>query len=287
MRLATVVLMLMTAAAPAGAAESRTPLVGVNGFATLIRLEPGDSGDDVVALQEALADAGFFHSAVDGAYGRTTESAVVAFHKYLGLERTTVFNALDWIRLELLPDPGLPERYDESDYLEVDLERQLLFLVEDGELAQVIPVSTGGGYTYISPRTGRPATADTPPGDHVLRWHQLGWVCDSVTGWCVYKYCHSPTTTASTATTSSAYLASHGCIRVETWDADSARTHLAGACPPCGGSHRSPSAAGTTDTGAGTRTSSRGLASFRRAQIAPPRRAVLAPAPRPRPSTTR
>lgn len=232
MRLATVVLILMAAAAPAGAAESRTPLVGVNGFATLIRLEPGDSGDDVVALQEALADAGFFHSAVDGAYGRSTESAVVAFHKYLGLERTTVFNALDWIRLQLLPDPGLPERYDESDYLEVDLERQLLFLVEDGELAEVFPVSTGGGYTYVSPRTGRRAIANTPQGDHRLRWHQLGWVCDSRTGWCVYKYWaftdyygihgyrHVP-----------AYPASHGCIRVEVWDADWLEPHLASGMP--------------------------------------------------------
>ena len=231
-RLATVVVMLTIAAAPAGAAESRTPLIGVNGFSTLIRLEPGDSGEDVATLQQALTDAGFFHFPIDGVYGRTTESAVVAFHKYLGLDRTTVFSALDWIRLELLPDAGLPERWDESDYLEVDLERQLIFLIEDGELAQVIPVSTGGGYTYVSPRTGRGATANTPQGDHVLRWHQLGWSCDPVTGWCVYKYWaftdyygihgyhHVP-----------AYPASHGCIRVATWDADWIEPHLAVGMP--------------------------------------------------------
>ena len=80
----------------------------MNGFSALVRLEPGDSGDDVAALQEALAKAGFYHSAVDGEFGRTTASAVVAFHKYLGLDRSGAFSALDWIRLALLPDPGPP-----------------------------------------------------------------------------------------------------------------------------------------------------------------------------------
>ena len=174
-----IVMAVMTTAAigiaPVGAAETRTPLVGVNGFSALVRLEPGDSGDDVAALQEALAKAGFYHSAVDGEFGRTTASAVVAFHKYLGLDRSGAFSALDWIRLALLPDPGLPSRWSESDYIEVDLARQLLFLVEDGELARVMPVSTGGGYAYTSPRTGNTAIANTPQGDFRLKWHQLGW----------------------------------------------------------------------------------------------------------------
>jgi len=223
----TVVVTTTVAAAPAGAEETRTPLIGVNGFSTLVRLEPDDSGEDVADLQRSLAAAGFYHSAVDGHFGRTTASAVVAFHKYLGLERSSVFNALDWIRLAMLPDPGLPNRWTESDYLEVDLTRQLLFLVEDGELTQVIPVSAGGGYTYISPRTGNVVTANTPRGDFLLKWHQLGWRCDPVTDWCVYKYWaftnfygihgyHQVPT----------YPASHGCIRVETWDADWLERHL-------------------------------------------------------------
>ena len=226
--LAAVLVGTASIAAPVGAAESRTPLIGVNGFSTLIRLERGDTGDDVAHLQEALATAGFYHSAVDGMYGATTASAVVAFHKYIGLERTDTFNALDWIRLARLPDPEIPDRWNESDYLEVDLTRQLLFLVVDGEVAQIIPVSTGGGYQYVSPHTGRSSLANTPQGDFRLKWHQLGWECDDVTGWCVYKYWaftdyygihgyHQVPT----------YPASHGCIRVETWDADWLEPHLA------------------------------------------------------------
>ena len=224
--IATGVLALAIPMLPAGAQENRTPLIGVNGFSPLVALDPGDSGQDVADLQEALTEAGFYHSEIDGNYGDATESAVIAFHKYLELERSAAFAALDWIRLELLPDPGLPARHDETDYIEIDLGRQLLFLMRNGEL-EVIPVSTGGGYNYQSPRTGNIARATTPVGDFRLRWHQLGWECDPVSGWCVYKYWaftdyfgihgyHSVPTTP----------ASHGCVRVEVWDADWIEPHL-------------------------------------------------------------
>jgi lipoprotein-anchoring transpeptidase ErfK/SrfK len=143
-----------------------------------------------------------------------------------------VFNALDWIRLELLPDAGLPERYDETDYIEVDLDRQLLFLVKDGELAQVLPVSSGGGYAYLSPRTGVTHRAITDEGDFFLRWHQLGWACDPVSGWCVYKYwAYSDYLGIHGYRSVPSYPASHGCIRVELWDADWLEPHLAVGMP--------------------------------------------------------
>ena len=80
-------------ALPAAASESRTPLIGVNGFSALVRLQPGDSGKEVATLQRALTDAGFYHSEIDGEYGDATSSAVVAFHKYLRLERSSTFSA--------------------------------------------------------------------------------------------------------------------------------------------------------------------------------------------------
>src|SRR4026209_1748221 len=70
-------------ALPPGAQENRTPLIGVNGFSPLVALDPGDSGDDVAALQQALTEAGFYHSGIDGNYGDSTESAVIAFYKNL------------------------------------------------------------------------------------------------------------------------------------------------------------------------------------------------------------
>lgn len=216
-----VVVLAGVLSAPALANEPSSAPFTVNGFGPMVRLQPGDSGDDVVALQQALSEAGFYHFEIDGEFGRTTSSAVVAFHKYLGVDRTDVFHGLDWIRLAMLPDPDLPARWNESDYIEVDITRQLLFLIKDNQVAQILPVSTGGGYTYISERTGKAALAATPLGDFRLKWHQTTWVCDEATGWCVYKYwaftdyygVHGYRQVPT-------YPASHGCVRIETWDAD-------------------------------------------------------------------
>jgi cytoskeletal protein RodZ len=50
-----------------------------------VTLRPGDSGDNVVALQEALAQAGYDPGAVDGDYGPATSQAVAAFQTAEGL----------------------------------------------------------------------------------------------------------------------------------------------------------------------------------------------------------
>ena len=191
------------------------------------RLAPGDEGAPVIHLQQALAQAGFYQGAVDGVYGRETEAAVVAFHKYLERPRTATFEALDWLRLDELPDPGLPHRWDQEDYVEIDLARQLLFLFREGELRAILPVSTGGGYIYWSARNGRYVRAATPRGTFALKWNQVGWSCDRVTGWCVYKYWAFTDFYGIHGYNSvPAYPASHGCVRLHVWDADWIEAHL-------------------------------------------------------------
>jgi lipoprotein-anchoring transpeptidase ErfK/SrfK len=205
----------------ATAAEPAGELLPVNGFDPLVRLSPGDTGPSVEVLQQGLIDAGFYRRPVDGIYGSETEMAVLAFHKYVGLERTTSWNGLDWIRLRLLPDPRIPNRHDEPDRVEVDIGRQLIFIIRDHEIAGVLHTSTGGAYTYFSERNGTYVRAGTPRGDYSLRWRQYGWVCDRTTGWCVYKYwafsdfygIHGYLDVPS-------FPASHGCVRINTWDAD-------------------------------------------------------------------
>lgn len=190
-------------------------------------LAPGDEGQPVARLQSQLAAAGFYHRVVDGVYGPETASAVVAFHKYLRAERIDEFRSSDWHLLGDLPGPGLPDRGDATDSIEIDIERQLLFVVRDGAVLGVLPVSTGGGQTYWSARSKAYARATTPLGDFTLRWRQHGWVTDRTTGWSVYKYwafhdfygIHGygsvPTTPAS-----------HGCVRLHVWDADWIEAHL-------------------------------------------------------------
>jgi peptidoglycan hydrolase-like protein with peptidoglycan-binding domain len=53
-------------------------------------VEPGDSGDDVLALQERLAEIGFAPGTPDGSYGGRTESAVGAFQVLVDLESTGI-----------------------------------------------------------------------------------------------------------------------------------------------------------------------------------------------------
>ncbi|MFH1104392.1 MAG: L,D-transpeptidase family protein [Actinomycetota bacterium] len=205
----------------AGAADGSFELDRVNGFGNLVRLSPDSTGVDVVRLQVALTQLGFYHSRVNGTYDQQTESAVLALHKYLGLERTTTFNALDWIRLQMLADPVVPNRWDEPDRVEVDLARQIMFVIRNGSITGILPVSTGGGYSYVSVRQGRIVGANTPEGDFHLAWRQFGWHCDSVTTWCVYNYWEfSPMYGIHGYHSVPEYPASHGCTRVNIWDSD-------------------------------------------------------------------
>src|SRR4030065_406658 len=71
--------------------------------------------------------------------------------------------------------PETPPGWGEPDRVEVDVGRQLLFIVRDGEVAGILPVSTGGGYTYFSDLFKRDKLAYNPHADFTLNWHQLGW----------------------------------------------------------------------------------------------------------------
>lgn len=207
--------------ADARAVEPTAGFAPVDGFHPLVSLDRDSSGASVIRLQSALRDAGFYRGDVNGEYDLTTETAVITFQKYLGLDRTGDFGALDWIRLALLPPSDIPHRWDEPDRVEIDLTRQLLFVIRDHEITGILPTSTGSGQTYYSVRNGRNVRAATPRGDFQLRWHQLGWNCDSVTGWCVYNYwaftefygIHGYLRVPP-------HPASHGCSRVHTWDSD-------------------------------------------------------------------
>jgi N-acetylmuramoyl-L-alanine amidase len=121
----------------------------------------------------------------------------------------------------MLPDPEIPDRWYEPDRVEVDISRQLMFVIRNGEITGILPVSTGGGYTYLSVRSGQAVAAHTPRGDFQLMWRQYGWNCDRTTGWCVYNYwAFTPFYGIHGYHDVPAYPASHGCTRVNTWDSD-------------------------------------------------------------------
>ena len=193
----------------------------------LPRLAEGDEGAEVRLLQAELAKIGLYRSPIDGVFGRETKYAVVTFHKVLGLERTWEWEEADSANMVRYELPGLPVRPDEPDRVEVDIGRQVLYIYRNHEVQDVIPVSTGGSYSYYSVRQGARVAAGTPRGDYTLFHHSDGWVCDPLTGWCIYRpWSFTPYYAVHGYNSVPEYPASHGCVRVPNWDADYMATAL-------------------------------------------------------------
>jgi peptidoglycan hydrolase-like protein with peptidoglycan-binding domain len=175
-------------------------------------IAPGDEGPAVVALQERLAELGYWMPEPDGQYGPATAHAVTAFQKVEGLGRDGVAGPETRARLAdaarpAAADPSLPGRA-----MEVDLERQVAFVLTDGRVDWVLDVSTGKAATPT--RAGRFTIDRQIDG---LRISDLGelWRPKYFDGGIAFH--GSPSIPA--------YPASHGCVRLQDavidwlWDA--------------------------------------------------------------------
>jgi peptidoglycan hydrolase-like protein with peptidoglycan-binding domain len=181
----------------------------------------GAEGPEVALLQQELARRRFYRGEIDGTFGPATAYAVVAFHKVLGVERSWEWEEEDSLRMANFVLPPLPERPDEPNRIEVDVGRQVLYVIEDGAVAAIIPVSTAGSYVYYSIRQGANVWAGTPHGDFALTRHSVGWNCDPLTGWCIYNpWNFTPDYALHGYRSVPAYPASHGCVRIPTWESD-------------------------------------------------------------------
>jgi len=184
----------------------------------LTALAPGASGPQVTLLQTTLRDLHLYRGPIDGTYGEQLGSAVVAFHKLFRLERSDAWNLGDWslVGLDAFDVPN--QRPGEPNRIEVDIGRQLLFLVFDGTLEGIFPVSTGSGGTYIS-SSGNVAWSYTPRGDFTLFRFRPGWVhtrLGAIHNPWNFTYSFALHGFGSVPT----HPASHGCIRVHLWDSD-------------------------------------------------------------------
>jgi hypothetical protein len=190
-------------------------------------MEFDEVGPHVALLQEALADLGMYRGPIDGEYGWTTAFGVMTLHKVLDLERTWEFQEGDWRYLADFRLPELPDRPDEPHRLEVDIGRQVIFLYEEGVVSQIVPTSTGGTYAYYSPRNDAVVWAGTPRGDFTLFHFSPGWHCDSLTGWCIYNpWSFTPHYAVHGYPSVPEYPASHGCVRLTTWDSDALISYM-------------------------------------------------------------
>jgi len=162
-------------------------------------LRVGSRGPSVFGLEQRLHELHYALGAVDGYYGFDTSDAVVAFQKLHGLSRTGTTDARFWRELEVAHVP-VPRHAGPGTHAEVSKERQVLFLVRDGQVTLVVPVSTG-------------ATGNTPVGV----WHvyskvpgynakEMYYSSFFIGGFAIHGYHSVPT-----------YPASHGCVRIPIW----------------------------------------------------------------------
>ena len=115
-------------------------------------LEYGVEENRMYHVQNVLNSEGYMPGDIDGLYGEMTRNSLYAFQKVNGIDVT---GDLDSETLYRLQNPVKPEPKHERDgfHIEVDLDEQLLYGVEDGEVYLVSHVSTGkdgktprGGY---------------------------------------------------------------------------------------------------------------------------------------------
>jgi lipoprotein-anchoring transpeptidase ErfK/SrfK len=168
----------------------------------LPRLSSGDGGVFVRLLESRLVELDYrLADAKDGNYDFRTADAVVAFHKVQGMERTFVATSATWRRLAE-PRMPHPRRTWQGFHVEVDQTRQVLYLVRDGDITDILHVSTGaGGSTHDGTfRVYRKLAGYSP---NRLYYPSYFDGLRALHGWT-----EVPT-----------YPASHGCVRIPYWNA--------------------------------------------------------------------
>jgi lipoprotein-anchoring transpeptidase ErfK/SrfK len=139
-------------------------------------LSLGSTGPAVLALQQRLVGLGYWLGTPDGVFGDSTEQAVYAYQKAAGVGGDGVVGPMTQAALE---QGVVPSARTTSGYvIEVNLERDLLLVVQDGKVEEIFNTSTGGGYTYTS--DGITAVAQTPTGQFQIYRVVDGMVTDSL-----------------------------------------------------------------------------------------------------------
>ena len=180
----------------------------------------------VSKLQERLTDLGFRPGPIDGHYGPELRAAVIAFQKEHDLvERDGLFRSSYW---ELLDDPITLDASADPNRVEVDIGRQVLYLVVDNRVATVVPISSGSGGVYRG--MSGASRARTPEGAFTFYRHVQGWRISYLGG--LYEpYYFMGGYAIHGSLSVPAYPASHGCVRVQMSDMNYLKNQLAVGMP--------------------------------------------------------
>lgn len=164
----------------------------------------GSDGILVQILEARLTALGYPCGPEDGRYDYRTRDAVMAFKKVERLPRDGIADSAFWQRVFAagVPTPRLSAPGTRA---EVDLGRQVLFMIEDDQVVKVVHVSTG--------------KLGTPTGHGRVFRKDPGWVHVPV-GWMYSPSYIMPHIAIHGSKSVPSYPASHGCVRTPVWLTD-------------------------------------------------------------------
>lgn len=178
--------------------------------------KPKPPSYDVRAVQTKLTALKYYIGAIDGERGGQFRAAVQAFQKVNDLSADGSVGKLTLAALKAPKNPRI-KGSGSGVRVEVDLTKQVLYVIKDGSLVRILPVSSGNGKKYLT-KKGNVATALSPVGYYTIqrrivgeRVADLGTLYDPqyfYRGWAIHGSNSVP-----------GYPASHGCVRVTRSDA--------------------------------------------------------------------
>jgi peptidoglycan hydrolase-like protein with peptidoglycan-binding domain len=177
-----------------------------------------DSGPETKRVQIRLIELGFWVSAADGTYGLTTTQALIAFQKFSGLRRTGIVDDATAAALTAARFRATATATDGT-LVEVDKDRQLLFLIQNGRTTWTFNTSTGSGTPYVALNLNDQSKIEigdavTPSGLWTVnREHDQGWWDGDLGKIYRPKYFHNGIAIHGMNSVP-AHPASHGCVRL-------------------------------------------------------------------------
>lgn len=126
----------------------------------------------IVSAQQRLTELGYWIAATDGKWNEASRQGLIAFQKVEDRARTGKLTVAEIQALNSASRP-LPREKGFA-HIEVDLKRQVLFMVDaDGTVSKILPVSSGNGKTFELEGDTLPAV--TPPGRFRVYSKLPGW----------------------------------------------------------------------------------------------------------------
>ena len=187
-------------------------------------------GPETVRVQQRLLDLGFWLQSTNGDYGVTTSQAVMAFQKYAGLDPNSEVDVATAAALSSATTRAHGTA-NQGTLIEVDKDRQLLFIIQEANTVWTINVSTGSGIPFKERdknEWGKWVHGDaiTPDGIFVInREVEKGWRTGDLGDIYRPKYFNKGIALHGAYKIPN-YPASHGCVRMSTpamdflWSAD-------------------------------------------------------------------